>query len=137
MASRGVAPGVGNRPQVARISPFPPYSEPFVCLRRRVDLTASRWYLWRARSKVGFQTILTRCQLCRDWCGLNAAGSTRARHPVGWRRTLQVAGVVAVLGAVIGFVGCQDVNPNLGVAPTPVSNITFISPSAKVAGAAA
>jgi hypothetical protein len=44
--------------------------------------------------------------------------------------------MAAALGAVIVLAGCDNVNPNLGVSPTPVSNISFISPNAKVAGSA-
>lgn len=42
--------------------------------------------------------------------------------------------MTAVLSVVIGFAGCSNSDPNLGAAPAQLSSISFISPSAKLAG---
>lgn len=74
-----------------------------------------------ALPKVGFQTTLTVHDLYRGWRNL-FGGNCRA------------LGFAAVIAAAVLLTGCDQISPNLGVAPAMPTEITQVSPNSRTAG---
>jgi WD40-like Beta Propeller Repeat len=96
-------------------------------------LRTGRWYQRKVYPAGGFRTILNLQKLFQGRGHLFGLD----RQPVlflGPGRLFSHAAALAVLAAASLLAACNAYNPNLGAPPTYSSQITYLAPSAKVAG---
>jgi hypothetical protein len=88
-----------------------------------------------AHPEVRFQTVLNNRESLWGWHTPSGRNNrvifSFSERP---RNSVRPLGLAAVLGIVSLLSGCQDYNPNLGVAATQASTINFISPASQRAG---
>jgi hypothetical protein len=102
--------------------------------RRPVDSDASQWYQRRVCPAGGIRNILNLHELFRGWLVLSGLGYQLAFTAPRVLRNVGALRLAVALGALALLLGCSSYNPNLGVAPTLSSAISFITPSARSAG---